>query len=137
MDGSKQTAGAVAIAAELNTLAIEEPVPMLDRDAALRSVGGDLDLLREVAALFLKECPTAMAKLRDAVAQRDAASIQRQAHSLKGSIALFGTDVVLQAAYRLQLQGSNGDLRHVQANLVDLERLLLQLCEDIQKLISE
>jgi hypothetical protein len=57
-------------------------------------------------------------------------------HSLKGAIGVFGTGAVFQAAYRLQLQGRNGDLRHVEAKLIDLERLLVHLREDIQKLIS-
>ena len=110
---------------------------MLDRNAALATVGGDLDLLREVGTLFLKEYPTSIAELSGAVAQRDAVSIEHNANRLKGAIALFGTGAVFQAAYRLQQQGRSGDLRHVEADLVELERLLVQLCEEIQKLISE
>jgi hypothetical protein len=36
---------------------------MLDRDAALATVGSDLDLLREIGTLFLKEYPTSIAEL--------------------------------------------------------------------------
>jgi HPt (histidine-containing phosphotransfer) domain-containing protein len=105
---------------------------VLDRDAALGSVGGDLELLREIGTLFIQECPIAVGELRKAVTARDAGRIASTAHALKGSISPFGTGPAYQAAIRLLHRGRIGDLRYVEMDFADFEGLLEQLSEEIQ-----
>jgi HPt (histidine-containing phosphotransfer) domain-containing protein len=112
----------------------EPQASVLDRDAALGCVGGDLELLQEIGTLFLQECPVAIGELRKAVTARDAAGIASTAHALKGSISPFGTGPAYQAAIRLLQRGRNGDLRHVEMDLADFEGLLERLSEEIQVL---
>jgi CheY-like chemotaxis protein len=51
--------------------------PALDPAVALAHTGGDPVLLREAAALFLGEVPRLMGDLREALARRDAQTLQR------------------------------------------------------------
>src|SRR5260370_1302840 len=126
-----------------NTPLSFEPLPnqeqdqILDRKAALASVGGDAELLLDLGTLFLQEYPVMLEELRSAVAKRDSDEIERAAHGLKGAVSMFGSGLAYQAALKLELQGRSGDLRHVERDLADLERFFVQLCEDIQKLILE
>jgi HPt (histidine-containing phosphotransfer) domain-containing protein len=115
----------------------QETVPILDRDTALSRVGGDVDLLREVGLLFLKECPSALMDLRGAVAARDAQSIERKAHSLKGSVATFGSGAAFQAVLELERQGRNHDLSGVESNLKRFESSLDRLCVELHALVTE
>jgi CheY-like chemotaxis protein len=48
-----------------------------DKAAAIEQVGGDEQLLKELLAAFLSEYPPLMAQIRDAIAQRDARSLER------------------------------------------------------------
>ena len=82
---------------------------VFDRAAALRGVGGDEQLLAEVAGLFLEECPRVMAAIRAAEAAGDAAEVHRRAHSLKGSVGFFGPGPVMDAARRLESLAGSGD----------------------------
>ena len=66
------------------------PESSLDRRLALSRVGGDMELLREIAALFLEECPRSLLEIHQAVTGEDAAKLENAAHSLKGSVANFG-----------------------------------------------
>ena len=63
---------------------------VLDRALALSRVGGDEDLLREIAGLFLDDYPNLVEKIKQALAANDARGLERASHSLKGSVANFG-----------------------------------------------
>src|ERR1700736_2300893 len=107
---------------------IDEIVPQLDIEAALYRVGGDLALLCEVGIVFLKECPSALEELRDAVAVRNARDIERCAHSLKGSVSTFGSGAALLAVFEMEQHGRSHDLTEVDSNLRRFESALARLC---------
>ncbi len=113
-----------------------ERLPALDREAALERVGGDMELLREIAALFLKEGVRAAADLRAVVERRDSAGIERAAHSLKGSVAIFGAGPAFQAAWELEKQGRGGDLSQVDAKLRNFESSLARLCSELREFVA-
>src|SRR5690348_1804241 len=83
---------------------------VLDRPAALPRVGGDLDLLKEIAALFLEEYPRELDDLRTAIRTGDAHMLERTAHGLKGSVANFGARAAVDAAFLLEQFGKAGKL---------------------------
>ena len=114
----------------------EIAAPLIDRDAALASVGDDLDLLREIGALFINDSSADLADLRNCVLERNAYRIERTAHRLKGSIGAFGRGPVFQAASRIQESGRKKDLSNVDADLLELDCLLSRLCAEIRVLIS-
>jgi len=82
----------------------------LDCEVALERLGGDEELLREVAGLFLDEYPMLLRDIQSAAMSRDAEALQRAAHSMKGSVSNFGADVVYQAAFILEKKGRAGEL---------------------------
>jgi HPt (histidine-containing phosphotransfer) domain-containing protein len=96
----------------------------LDGARALTSVGGDAQLLRELARLFLAESPTWLADIHDALARRDAPQLQRVAHTLKGSLSTFGALSACEAARRLETMGRSGDLTQADAACAALEELM-------------
>lgn len=73
-----------------------------DMATALDRVEGDVSLIRELAGLFLDECPHRMEEIRDAVSLRDIKRLQRGAHTLKGSVGNFGASRAFEATRRLE-----------------------------------
>jgi PAS domain S-box-containing protein len=99
----------------------------LDLAVALKRVDGDLDLLKELAGIFLDECPQRMAEIRQAIRQRDLAKLQREAHGLKGSVGTFGAQETFEAALRLESVGRGEDWGHVEEAWAALEQAIGRL----------
>jgi len=76
-----------------------------DISALLETVGGDRDLVGELASMFLEDYPTQMASIRHAVEHGDAESLHESAHKLKGSVANFGAAGAQDLATVLELMG--------------------------------
>jgi two-component system sensor histidine kinase/response regulator len=107
---------------------------VLDRAIALSRVGGDAELLQEMAQLFLEECPSQLASVRAAVRSRDAKALERSAHSLKGSVGNFGAAAAHQAALALEMLGRRGELDQADRALQELESAFSRLEPEMQSL---
>jgi two-component system sensor histidine kinase/response regulator len=107
---------------------------VLDHEAAMARVGGDEELLKELAQLFLEEYPRLMAELREAHAQGDARMVERTAHGLKGSVANFGAKPAVEAAYQIEQLGKGGKLDAVTEALRTLDLALLSLHAELKQL---
>lgn len=109
---------------------------MLNLDVALQRVGGDRELLQEIARLLLDDYPRSMREINAAIVAGDAKRLEREAHSLKGSIANFGADPVVQAALELEKMGRLGDLSGAAAGLEQLQRALDLLKPELDELAT-
>jgi HPt (histidine-containing phosphotransfer) domain-containing protein len=94
---------------------------------ALAHVGGDPDLLRELAGVFLTDCPHRLADVRSAVANADAAKLKLAAHTIKGAVSNFAARAAKEAAQRLETMGQHGDMRNALEALAILEMELERL----------
>jgi CheY-like chemotaxis protein len=101
--------------------------PVLNRAEALDRVGGDEDLFRELAAVFLDQSPRWLSAIRKALDGQDAAQLKAAAHPLKGSLGTFAAPRAVAAALRLETMGRQGDLTGGREALADLERELARL----------
>jgi CheY-like chemotaxis protein/HPt (histidine-containing phosphotransfer) domain-containing protein len=59
---------------------------------------------------FLDEVPARMKRLREALAAGDAPGVKDAAHSLKGTLMIFGQGPGVKAAYELEMQARQGQL---------------------------
>ncbi|HUQ94857.1 MAG TPA: Hpt domain-containing protein [Bryobacteraceae bacterium] len=100
---------------------------VMDRAIALSRVGGDAELLQEMAQLFLEEYPFQLEAVRTAVQAGDPKALERSAHCLKGSISNFGAAEAQQAAFTLEMLGRKGDLLDAGNALTQLETALQHL----------
>ncbi len=83
---------------------------ILDREALLDRIGGDVEFLGEIAELFREDTPRILAEIRTALTSGDGPALERAAHSLKGSVANLGGGAAREAAYRLEQLGRSGNL---------------------------
>ena len=105
-----------------------------DRQEALERVGGDEELLKEIAELFVEDAPELIEKLRGAVAAGDAAGVETAAHSLKGSVANFGAEEAVAAALRLEQMGREGQLDGAPDAMENLEAEIAVVKDELEKL---
>ena len=104
-----------------------EREPLLDVDALLGSVGGDRELLDELAATFAEEVPGWMVTLRTAIASGDSETVFRVAHGVNGAVGYFRASEVQRPAADLEAMGRSRNLEGASAALDHLEDGLLRL----------
>ncbi|MBI2298134.1 MAG: response regulator [Armatimonadetes bacterium] len=102
-------------------------VPMIDLDDVMERFDGDEQLICELVDLFLGDLPYRMTEVRDAVSTRDAAALQRAAHTIKGAIGIFSAPTAYAAALVLERAGKDEELADASAALGVLEREIEQL----------
>ena len=117
-------------------MGVPEELAGLDLSAALARVGGDEELLKEIAEIFLDECPSALSDVQQAITAADAESLQKAAHSLKGSVGNFGAKDAYEAALRLEMMGRNREMGESTQALSDLESALNRLKPQLESLNS-
>ncbi|GEM_PF-5254025 len=99
-----------------------------------RATGGDGKLARSLVKTFLADAPKKLSALRRALARKDAERVAVIAHSLKGSIEIFGAPKATAAARSLQalgrsgnLDGAAGEFQTLESEFNDLRSELLAL----------
>jgi len=95
--------------------------PEPDGDTILEAVGGNVKLLARVRDAFVSQSPRLLDAMRDAIAQRNADSLYRSAHTLKGAISNFGIGEALDAAVQIERAGRDADFAHASTLLPTLE----------------
>ena len=101
--------------------------PVVDWSEALHSVNGDRQLLRDIVEAFLDESPRLLTVIRSAIEQLDSKTLQRAAHTLKGSTRYFGASQVSEMALRLESMGARSQLADARDALISVEREMARL----------
>ncbi|MGC2721953.1 MAG: response regulator [Candidatus Acidiferrales bacterium] len=81
-----------------------------DADALLDRFAGNRKLLRAILKTFREDCPTMMARIRDAIKHQNPGAIADAAHALKGSVGNFGETAALESAREIEKRGRQGKL---------------------------
>jgi HPt (histidine-containing phosphotransfer) domain-containing protein len=86
-------------------------VPPWNPAHTLERLGGDEKLLHEVMEIFREEAPKHLAGLREAIAQQDAGTAERLAHSLQGELGYLGVAELSRGARELEEKGRTSDFQ--------------------------
>lgn len=128
-----------SLAAENAVTALDQtPLPApslfrLDREAILARLQGDEELFRELVALFMSDTPSLLKEAHRALASGDADTLQRTAHTIKGSVSNFGGGPAVEAAWLLEQIGRAGDLTGGADALMRVERALAIVEGELQE----
>lgn len=106
----------------------------LDYSAALARVGGDVDLLKELAGMFLEEYPKLLEEIRRGLSEQNAATACNAAHQLKGLLAQFGAETARQSAYAVEQPARQGDLAATRQSLQLLEEAMRRVHPDLAQM---
>jgi HPt (histidine-containing phosphotransfer) domain-containing protein len=104
-----------------------------DVNLALDRLGGDRELLVELAEIFLDSLPEQLRKLRDGLDNADAEKVGMAAHSLKGSVGSFAAEPARQAALELEKLAREGKLDAAADALTRLTRQLAALEDSLRR----
>jgi CheY-like chemotaxis protein len=119
---------------KIQKTAMPERATIVDVDSALQRLGGNLELFHELIACFQDDAPQLLSTIETAFDARDAESLQRAAHSLKGLALNFGANDLVAAAARLESLGADGDISSAQDGLAATKGELDRLRSELERL---
>jgi PAS domain S-box-containing protein len=100
---------------------------VIDWEEAFNHFEGDVELMKEIAGLFLEESPLLLDKMKAALNRGDCRELERAAHTVKGSVGNFVARPAFLAAQRLEQIGRDG-------NLCEAEVAYKALDEELERL---
>lgn len=96
-------------------------------DAVIDAVGGNMKLLARVRDAFAAQSPKLLAAIREAIAENDADTLYRSAHTLKGAISNFGDGEALSAIIDIERAGKAAEFKVAETLLPRLEAAVREL----------
>lgn len=109
----------------------------MDRSIAAAHVDGDMQLLGELAAMFLKDYPRFLRAARESMEQGDCAALEREAHTLKGRLAFFGVHPARDKALELEMAGRKRDLTGASKILAEIESAMEGVLPELEALTRQ
>jgi signal transduction histidine kinase/CheY-like chemotaxis protein/HPt (histidine-containing phosphotransfer) domain-containing protein len=106
---------------------------IFDPSQMLQNIGGDQDLLVQLIDLFLERQADMMSQIRQALSLGDAVTVERVAHTLKGTAGNLCAPEVALAAGRLEAVGRLGALHDAPAVYAHLEMEMLRLLHVLEE----
>jgi signal transduction histidine kinase/DNA-binding response OmpR family regulator len=107
---------------------------VLDENSALELLGGDKELLSDICGTFLEESPQLLQSVQEAVRDGRAEDVHRLAHTLKGSVVVFGAQRAADAALRLEQIGKSKNLEQAEEALAALTQEMARLQPEVTTL---
>ncbi len=131
---------AQAIARMLSSTTAEPAAPLQSAawslNQALDQLGGDENLLREIAAIFLEEGPKLLAKLREGITAKNKEFIERAAHSLKGQLGYLHAATASQKSRELEDIAHRGNFHRAAQLVHELETDVAAVLEAMRQVLQ-
>ena len=89
------------------TLSGRDELPVLDRQAALDTTGGDEELAADLLSMCLEQIPELLVSAEESVAQSDWKAVRRAGHSMKSSLGTVGAMLAAEKARELEFVPSD------------------------------
>jgi CheY-like chemotaxis protein len=129
--GGIQTAGATSDAFQ------DDALPVLDRDALLTRIDGDLQFLRSMLDVFRDDSTTQIQTIRSAMEAQDMSLLRRAAHTIKGSSGNIGGMRAAATALELESLARKGQWTGGSTLSIQLENDVADLLRSLQTLLDE
>ncbi|MEZ5353147.1 MAG: Hpt domain-containing protein [Bryobacteraceae bacterium] len=114
---------------------LSERLSSLNLAEAVERVGGDDELLLDIAGVYLGEYPGLLDEIGQAVEAGDAPRLLHSAHTLKGSLATIGADRAAAVALQLEMMGREAETSGAAEPLTRLRAALEEVHRDLALLI--
>ena len=101
--------------------------PVFDLSAALDTLDGDSNLLREIVEISLEQFPKHLQNIRAGISGKDPKVLEHAAHAMKGSAANLLARRVMEAAASIEAIARAGSASVPKEDLASLEAELTKL----------
>ena len=101
-----------------------ESLPLIDANELEKQLGSDNEMLAQIVELFAETYPETFDDLEAAIAEKQAKSIRRHAHTLKSIVASLGAKSPAQRAFEIETMGRDNNLEGIEDKCARLKELV-------------
>ncbi|MFP4260923.1 MAG: response regulator [Opitutales bacterium] len=133
--GARHAPGATAVDAPRQPEPTASPEPgkaLWDQDQMKQLMMGNEALIQKVLSQFLDQTPAQVARLADAIEQRDFPEAQHCAHSIKGTASYLGAERLREQAAVIEKAAKEEDLKTLQGSIQAFQTTFSELCGQIR-----
>ncbi|HRX82532.1 MAG TPA: response regulator, partial [Pirellulaceae bacterium] len=105
---------------------------VVDFDVALTQVPGGIDVLRDLARIFLMECPKLLKDLRQGLADENVEATQRAAHTLKGAARILAASRLTEISSEFEVLAKERQVETIRSRLHEIEAAVDEACKLIK-----
>ncbi len=109
----------------------------LDRSALMAGVDWDLELFETVFEVFESDCPRLLATIEESLKNEDADALERAAHSLRGSLGVFGAIQAAACAEQLETAARESDIAEGRERYAELRESVLRMEAELRTVLAE
>jgi two-component system sensor histidine kinase/response regulator len=111
--------------------------PLIPWDSVIKRYSGGEKFVQEIAKILLSQCPVLMQDMATANGDRDAKTLHRAAHTLKGSLQTFQAESVASVAQRIETAAKAGEIEQTTALISELRPLVDRLLNEISQYLAK
>ena len=108
----------------------------VDLSELLEQFDGDRAVVCEIVEAYLLETRENLERLPERLARGDAREVRRQAHTLGGTMRLFGVTTAEQLARRLEHLAASGDLARAGELVSDLVAAARHVLPELERFVA-
>jgi HPt (histidine-containing phosphotransfer) domain-containing protein len=109
-----------------STLDLSEK-PIFEEKELLERCGDDRELAAELIDLFLGEYPGILKKMEESLASGDSKLVARHGHTIKGSVANFGSKQAFEAALKVETLAKEELSQELVSSVMELKQVIERL----------
>jgi len=113
------------------------PSKYYDKKAILDRIDGDVDLFRQLIALFVQEVPNQIKQIKLAIKENDPERITLYAHTIKGSAYNIRAMELKQIAFDIEQAGKSSDIHLAASKIEALEHTFDKLNAELRLVVSD
>ena len=98
---------------------------------------GDMQFVKDLIQIFLKQIPEIIHKLRTKYNQNDLEMLAREAHTAKSSVLIFGMEETGVSLKKLQHMAESGEIALIPSTIESVENDLQQISGQLKLYINE
>ena len=113
-----------------------DPESVVDMEAALSFAADDPELLMVVAESFVEVAPQQFIDIGNAVKDKDFDAIAAAAHTLKGSVIVFGGEMATKVLIDMESGAKEKDIARVVELEPELDREFHRLLSEVERIAT-
>jgi signal transduction histidine kinase/DNA-binding response OmpR family regulator/HPt (histidine-containing phosphotransfer) domain-containing protein len=115
---------------------VAQEAGMIDWEAALQRIPGEIDVARDLAAMLRTEAPRLLNETATALQAGDWVRLRRAAHTLKGSASIFAAQAVVDLAGQLESMAKAQDALQARSRLDQLDSMIPTLLKELSDFLQ-